>query len=343
MKRLSSEIGYASRVKNPFRALVARKNDAGYAVALEELTIADLPEGEVLIEVAHSSLNYKDGLAVTARGRIIRKFPMVLGIDIAGTVVESSSPDFKAGDRVAGTGQGIGEMTWGGYTQMQRVSADALIPLPDSLSTEQAMQIGTAGVTAMLAVMGLEMASVLPGEREVVVTGAAGGVGSIAVMLLAARGYKVAASTGRTELEAWLRELGAASVLPRSELARKAGPLESETWAGGIDTVGGDTLATLYAQTAYEGAVAVCGMAGGHEINATVWPMILRNVSLIGISSLRTPKPKRLVAWKRLAQDLNRDKLASISRTEPLTDIQRLAEEILAGQVRGRVVIDVNR
>jgi acrylyl-CoA reductase (NADPH) len=330
-------------VKNPFRALVARKQESGYSVALESLNLEELPPGEVLVEVSHSSLNYKDGLAITARGKIIRKFPMVLGIDIAGTVVESSSPDFKPGDRVAGTGQGVGEMTWGGYSQMQRVAADVLIPLPDHISTEQAMQIGTAGVTAMLAVMGLEANSVFPSEREMVVTGAAGGVGSIAVMLLAAKGYKVAASTGRTELEPWLRDLGAASIIPRSELARKAGPLESEKWGGGIDTVGGDTLATLYAQTAYEGAVAVCGMAGGHEINATVWPMILRNVSLVGISSLRTPKPKRLVAWNRLASDLDLQKLASISRTEPLTDFARLADEILAGQVRGRVVVDVNR
>jgi acrylyl-CoA reductase (NADPH) len=330
-------------VKNPFRALVARKQESGYSVALESLNLEELPPGEVLVEVSHSSLNYKDGLAITARGKIIRKFPMVLGIDIAGTVVESSSPDFKPGDRVAGTGQGVGEMTWGGYSQMQRVAADVLIPLPDHISTEQAMQIGTAGVTAMLAVMGLEANSVFPSEREMVVTGAAGGVGSIAVMLLAAKGYKVAASTGRTELEPWLRDLGATSIIPRSELARKAGPLESEKWGGGIDTVGGDTLATLYAQTAYEGAVAVCGMAGGHEINATVWPMILRNVSLVGISSLRTPKPKRLVAWNRLASDLDLQKLASISRTEPLTDFARLADEILAGQVRGRVVVDVNR
>lgn len=334
---------YPHRVKNEFRALVARKSETGYTVALEALQRDDLPAGEVLVEVSHSSLNYKDGLAVAARGKIIRKFPMVLGIDVAGTVLESSSPDFQPGDRVAGTGQGLGELTWGGYSQLQRVSADAIVRIPDPLSVEQSMQIGTAGVTAMLCLMGLEMARVVPDEREVVVTGAGGGVGSIAVMLLAANGYKVAASTGRPELEPWLRELGATSVIERSELSRKAAPMESEKWAGGIDTVGGDTLATVYAQTAYEGAIAACGMAGGHELNTTVWPMILRNVSLIGVSSLKTPKTKRLEAWARLARELDLAKLASISRTEPLSDIHSLADEILSGQIRGRAVVDVNR
>ena len=328
---------------NDHRALVARKTADGYAVALEQLTRDALPEGEVLIEVSHSSLNYKDGLAVAAKGKIIRKFPMILGIDLAGTVVESSTPEFKPGDRVAGTGQGLGELMPGGYTQLQRVPADAIQPIPDALTNEQAMQIGTAGVTAMLCVMGLEMARVLPGDREVVVTGAAGGVGSVAVMLLATNGYRVAASTGRPELEQWLRELGASSILPRAELARKAGPMESERWAGGIDTVGGETLATLYAQTVYEGAVAACGMAGGHELHTTVWPMILRNVSLIGVSSLRTPKAKRIEVWDRLARQLDLQKLGASSRTEPLSKIASLAEEILAGAVRGRVVIDVNR
>ncbi len=333
---------YPLAVKNEFRALVARKSDSGYAVALEQLTRDDLPPGDVLIEVSHSSLNYKDGLAVAARGKIIRKFPMVLGIDLAGLVLESTSDAFKPGDRVLGTGQGLGELAWGGYSQLQRVDADAIVKIPNDLSIEQAMQLGTAGLTAMLCVMGLEMAEVRPGEREIVVTGAGGGVGSIAVMLLAAAGYNVAASTGRTELEPWLRELGAASVVPRSELARKPAPMETERWGGGIDTVGGDTLATLYAQTVYEGAVAACGMAGGHELNITVWPMILRNVSLIGVSSLKTPKVKRIAAWSRLTRDLDLRKLASISRTEPISAIHDLAEEIMAGKVRGRVVVDVN-
>jgi acrylyl-CoA reductase (NADPH) len=296
----------------------------------------------VLVDVSHSSLNYKDGLAITAKGKIIRKFPMILGIDLAGTVVESSSPEFQVGDRVAGTGQGLGELAWGGFTQLQRVSADQIVKLPDALSGERAMAIGTAGVTAMLCVMGLEMAKVVPDEREIVVTGAAGGVGSIAVMLLAKLGYKVAASTGRVELEPWLRELGASSILPRAELAKKGGPMETERWAGGVDTVGGDTLATLYAQTAYEGAIACCGMAGGHELNVTVWPMILRNVSLIGVSSLRTPKAKRVEVWERLARDLDLAKLDALSRTEPLSRYAALGEEIVAGQVQGRVVIDVN-
>lgn len=329
-------------MKNSFRALVARKADGSYVAGLEELQRDELPAGEVLVDVSHSSLNYKDGLAITAKGKIIRKFPMILGIDLAGTVIESSSPQFKPGDRILGTGQGLGELTWGGYTQMQRVMADQIVKIPDALSNERAMALGTAGFTAMLCVMGLEIAHVVPDEREVVVTGAAGGVGSIAVMLLARRGFKVAASTGRTELEPWLRNLGAASILPRSELAKKSGPMEPERWAGGIDTVGGDTLATLYSQTAYEGAVAACGMAGGHELNVTVWPMILRNVSLIGVSSLRTPKPKRVEAWDRLASEVDLVKLDSITRTEPLSNYAALGEEILAAQVRGRVVIDVN-
>ncbi len=320
-----------------FKALLAREN----GVAFEELTDDDLPQGGVTVDVAYSSLNYKDGLAVTGRGKIVRRFPMVLGIDLAGTVVESSSPEFKAGDRIVGTGQGFGETDFGGYAQRQRVRPDAILPLPDALSFEQAMQIGTAGFTAMLCVMALEQAGVTPGERELIVTGAAGGVGSIAVMLLAGRGYRVAASTGRPELEDYLRSLGATSIVSREELEKKGGPLQSERWAGGVDTVGGATLANIYAQTAYEGAIACCGMAGGHELSTTVWPMILRNVSLLGVSSLRTSKPKRIEGWARLARDADMAKLASLSRTEPLSRIFELSEEVLAGRIRGRVVIDV--
>lgn len=325
-----------------FRALLAETTDSGYRVELRELSDDDL-RGDVLVDVAFSSLNYKDGLAVTARGKIVRKFPMVLGIDLAGTVVESSSPDYKSGDRVVGLAHGLGETEWGGYAQRQRVRAETLVPLPDSLSFEQAMALGTAGFTAMLCALALEQMDVRPSEREFVVTGAAGGVGSIAVMLLARRGYNVAASTGRPELEDYLRGLGASAIVPRDELAKKSAPLESERWGGGVDTVGGQTLATLFAQTAYGGAIACCGMAGGGELQAFVWPLILRNVSLLGVSSLQTPPAQCRRAWAALAEEIDREKLASLSRVEPLSRIRELAEEILGGRVRGRIVIDVNR
>lgn len=325
-----------------FQALVARRTDSDYTVALEQLSDAELPSGEVLVDVAYSSLNYKDALAVAKKGKIIRKFPMVPGIDLAGTVAESTNDAFRPGDRVLAVGQGLGESDWGGYAQRQRVPADALVPLPDAMTLEQAMQLGTAGFTAMLCVLALERNGIVPGERQLVVTGAAGGVGSIAVMLLARLGHRVAASTGRPELEDYLRGLGATSIVPRAELATPGAPMQSERWAGGIDTVGGQTLATLFAQTAYEGAIACCGMAGGHELHATVWPLILRNVSLLGVSSIRTSKPKRVEAWSRLARDVDFAKLAELSRTEPLSRIHDLANEILEGRVRGRIVIDVN-
>lgn len=330
-------------MRDPFRALIARQNDGGYSVALEECHQADLDQGaEVLVEIAYSSLNYKDALAVTARGKIIRRFPMVLGIDLAGTVVESSSDEFKPGDRVLAVGQGLGETEWGGYAQVQRVRAAALVGIPDPLSPEEAMRVGTAGFTAMLCVLALERNGVKPGDREIVVTGAGGGVGSIAVMLLARRGFKIAASTGRAELELYLRSLGATSIVPRDELNTKGSPMQSERWGGAIDTVGGQTLANVFAQTAYGGAVACCGMAGGHELNTAVWPLILRNVSLLGISSIHTPKPRRVEAWVQIAKTADRDTLGAISRTEPLTKIFDLANEILAGRVRGRIVIDMN-
>jgi len=316
-----------------FKALVAREN----AVAFEELE--ELPQDGVAVDVAYSSLNYKDALAVTRRGRIVRKFPMILGIDLAGTT--------ESGEKVLAVGQGLGESEWGGYTTRERVREDALVPLPDGMSLEQAMQIGTAGFTAMLCVLALERNDVRPrdrqvadNDREIVVTGAAGGVGSIAVLLLAKLGYRVAASTGRPELEDYLRGLGATSIIPREELATDRGPMQKERWAGGIDTVGGTTLANLFAQTAYGGAIACCGMAGGHELTTAVWPLILRNVSLLGVSSIRTPRAQRIEAWGRLAQDIDFAKLAELSRTEPLSKIFELSEEILAGKVRGRIVIE---
>ncbi len=315
------------------KALVAREN----AVAFEDL--AELPPSGITVDVAYSSLNYKDALAVTRRGKIVRKFPMVLGIDLAGTVVDSDDPELPPGTKVLGTGQGLGESEWGGYTTRQRARADALVPVPEGMSLEQAMQLGTAGITAMLCVLALERNGVVPDDREVVVTGAAGGVGSIAVMLLASRGYNVAASTGRPELESYLRGLGATSIVPREELAKAGAPMQTERWAGGIDTVGGVTLGNVFAQTAYAGSVACCGMAGGHELNTTVWPMILRNVSLLGVSSIRTPKAERIAGWARLARDVDFAKLADLSRTEPIAKIFELAEEILGGRVRGRIVI----
>jgi len=318
------------------RALVARSQNE---VKFEE--ISELPANDVLVDVAYSSLNYKDGLAVTGRGRIIRKFPAVVGIDLAGTVVQSASDEFKVGDRVVGHGNGLGEMDWGGYAPQQRVRAGAILKIPHGLTIEESMRLGTAGFTAMLCVLMLEQNEVTPSDREIVVTGAGGGVGSIAVHLLAQLGYKVAAATGRAELHDYLRELGATSVISREELIGK-GPLQSERWAGGIDTVGGETLANIYGQTAYGGAIACCGMAQSHELNTTVWPLILRNVSLLGASSMHTPMPRRLAAWKRLARDIDHDKLAMMSRTEPLSKIFELSEEILAGKVRGRIVIDVN-
>jgi acrylyl-CoA reductase (NADPH) len=319
-----------------FSALVARET----SVAFEPLTDDDLPKSGVTVDVAYSSLNYKDALAVTRRGKIVRKFPMVLGIDLAGTVTASDDPAFVPGMQVLGTGQGLGESEWGGYTKRQRVRPDAIVPVPEGMSLDQAMQLGTAGITAMLCVLALERNNVLPDDREVVVTGAAGGVGSIAVMLLASRGYKVAASTGRPELESYLRGLGATSIVPREELAKPGmPPMQSERWAGGIDTVGGVTLANLFAQTAYAGAVACCGMAGGHELAITVWPLILRNVSLLGVSSIRTPKAERIEGWSRLARDTDFAKLAELSRTEPIAKIFELSEEILAGKVRGRIVM----
>jgi len=313
-----------------FRALIARESE----VAFEEVDDAQLPEG-VLVDVAYSSLNYKDALAVTRRGKIVRRFPMILGIDLAGTVVET-------GQRVLAHGQGLGELEWGGYTTRGRVRADALVPVPDGMSLEQAMQLGTAGFTAMLCVMALERNGVTPDTREVIVTGASGGVGSIAVMLLARAGYRVAAATGRAELENYLRGLGATSIVSREELTAKGPSMQSERWAGGIDTVGGVTLANIFAQTAYGGAIACCGMAGGHELNIAVWPLILRNVSLLGVSSILTPRETRIEAWSRMAREIDFATLAQLSSTEPLSKIFTLADDLLSGKLHGRVVIDVN-
>lgn len=325
-----------------FRALVLHQDDAGTTQAeVRELTESDLPDEDVLVSVEYSSLNYKDGLAITGKGRVVREFPMVPGIDLAGTVLSSRSPDYLPGQKVVLTGWGVGERYWGGYSQRQRVKSEWLVPLPESLAAREAMAIGTAGLTAMLCVMTLEEAGIDPEQGEVLVTGASGGVGSVAVAILARLGYRVAAVTGRPEGADWLRELGAETIVPREEMTQPPRPLESQRWAGAVDAVGGVMLARVLAETAYGGAVAACGLAGGTDLPATVMPFILRNVSLRGVDSVMCPVSRRKVAWERLAQDLPRDALAGLTHEIGLQDLPGQAGQILAGQVRGRVVVSL--
>jgi acrylyl-CoA reductase (NADPH) len=329
-------------VQESFRALVVEQNADGVKAAFRELPVTALPEGDVLVSVAYSSLNYKDALAITNQGKIIRSFPFVPGIDLAGTVVESQSASFKAGDQVVLTGWGIGERHWGGYAQLARVKAEWLIPLPDGLSLRDTMGIGTAGFTAMLSIMALEEHGLHPGGREVLVTGAAGGVGSIAVALLASLGYQVIAGTGRSELHEYLKELGAAGFLDRATLATPSKrPLESERWGGAVDTVGGETLATVLCAMARGSSVAACGLAGGNTLPTTVLPFILRGVNLLGIDSAFCPQERRLAAWKRLAHILPREKFEKIVQVVPFQELLALSDEILHGRVRGRVVVDM--
>lgn len=328
----------------PFKAFVVNQTPAGFQAALQELEKDALPAGEVLIRVQYSSLNYKDGLAVTGKPGVIRNFPMVPGVDLAGTVEESAVPEFKPGDAVVVTGCGTSETMWGGYSQYARLGAQYVVPLPAGLSAKQAMGVGTAGFTAMQCIMALEDHGLQPGGREVVVTGAAGGVGSVAVAVLAKLGYKVAASTGRADLAPYLTSLGAAEVIERSALAAPSKrPMDSERWAGAVDTVGGDTLAGVIRGLASGGSVAACGLAGGSALPTTVFPFILRGVNLLGIDSVRVPKGRRVAIWKRIVEDLPLALLDSMIEIQPLEDIRALGELILAGKTRGRVVIDVNR
>lgn len=323
-----------------FQALVLRREDGKTVPSVASLRPDELPEGDALVAVEYSSLNYKDGLAVTGRAGVARSFPLVPGIDLAGTVIESDSERVRPGERVLLTGWGIGERHWGGYSQLQRVRSEWLIPLPRGLDAQAAMTLGTAGLTAMLCLMALEDGGVVPDEdRPVLVTGASGGVGSISVALLAALGYRVAAVTGRPENHDYLRELGATEIVAREAAARGARPLESQRWAGGVDTVGGAILARLLAETRYGGTVAACGLAGGAELHTTVMPLILRGVGLRGIDSVQCPQALRVDAWRRLAAEMPAGALARIRRVEPLAAVPRLAEEILGGRVRGRIVI----
>jgi acrylyl-CoA reductase (NADPH) len=326
-----------------FKAILITKTDSGQTAQVTDVDEAQLPEGDVTVRVEYSTVNYKDGLAITGKGPVVRKFPMVPGIDLAGTVEASGDPDWKPGDTVVLNGFGIGEAHWGGLAQRARVKGAWLVPLPAPLTTRQAMAIGTAGYTAMLSVLALERHGVKPGDGEVLVTGASGGVGSVAVALLAKLGHKVVASTGRAAEADYLKSLGAAEVIDRATLSAPGKPLGKERWAGAVDSVGSHTLANVCATTRYRGAVAACGLAQGMDFPGSVAPFILRGVTLYGIDSVLAPKPLRLEAWSRLARDLDPKKLERLTQEIPLAGAIPAAADILAGKVRGRLVVDVAR
>jgi acrylyl-CoA reductase (NADPH) len=335
--------GGGSIMSDTFQALILRATDGGKAaIRLEQLLRDDLHAGNVLVAVEWSGLNYKDGLAVSGKGKIARVLPLIPGIDFAGRVLESQDSRYAPGDAVVLTGWGVGERHHGGYAQRARVQGDWLVPLPQGLDTRAAMALGTAGFTAMLCVMALEEGGVAPGSGPVVVTGAAGGVGSVAVALLARLGHDVHAVTGRAETHHYLRALGAAQILDRGAMAAPCRPLESQRWVGAIDTVGGNTLARVLAETREEGVVAACGLAGGTDLPTTVMPFILRGVRLQGVNSVSVPYRRRLAAWDRLVEDLPLDRLEAMTTVIPLAAVPEWAEKIVAGQVRGRVVVDVN-
>jgi len=327
-----------------FRAVLAAEPD-GSPGRLATIDESELPEWDVTIRVSWSSLNYKDGLAVTGKGRVVRSFPMVCGVDLAGTVESSDAPEFSAGDQVVVTGFGLGEQTFGGFAELARVKSGWIVPLPEGMDARRAMAIGTAGLTSMLCVMALErhgLTTASTGGLPVVVTGAAGGVGSVAIAILAGLGYDVAAVSGRSEQEGYLRGLGATSLVPRAELAEAPPrPLDKERWAGAVDAVGGPILATVISQTRYGGCVAACGLAGGTDLPTTVHPFILRGITLAGVESVQCPIELRREAWQRLATGLPPMLLDQMTVEATLDDVPSLAEEILAGRIRGRVVIAV--
>jgi acrylyl-CoA reductase (NADPH) len=327
-----------------FKALVLEEKEGKVVAGIQQLDDARLPAGEVTVAVDYSTLNYKDGLVLGGLGRLVRTYPHVPGIDFAGTVEASETPAWKPGDKVVLTGWRVGEMHWGGYAQKARVKGDWLVALPASLTTKQAMAIGTAGFTSMLAVLALEANGVTPQSGDVLVTGAAGGVGSVATAILAKLGYRVVASTGRAETHDYLRALGAADIIDRASIATPSGkPLDAERWAGCVDAVGGSTLATILPQIRYRGSVASCGLAGGTKLDTTVIPFLLRGVNLLGIDSVMCPTAVRAEAWRRLGSDLPLDKLDAMIETAALADLPALGPQILGGKVQGRVVVDVNR
>lgn len=326
-----------------FNGILIDKDDSGYRVQLTAIDEAQLPAGDVTVRVSHSTLNYKDALAITNKGPIVRKFPMVPGVDLAGTVQASSDPDFKPGDQVLLNGWGVGEGHWGGLAQLARLEGKWLIPLPDAFTASQAMAIGTAGYTAMLAVMALEKNGLTPDKGEVLVTGANGGVGSFSIAILAKLGYRVVASTGRLEESGYLKQLGATEIIDRATLSEPGRPLAKERWAGAIDSVGSHTLANICASTRYRGTVAACGLAQGMDFPASVAPFILRGVTLAGIDSVMRPRQDRIDAWARLVTDLDQDKLALITHEIGLSEVIETAQRLMDGGVRGRVVVDTQR
>lgn len=329
-------------MSDTFNAIVARERDGKVQGRLEALTAADLPDEDVLVDISHSTLNYKDGLAVSGRGKICRRLPMVCGIDLAGVVRESRDGRFEAGDRVLVNGYELSEKYWGGYAQRQRLKGDWLVPVPEAFSPEQAMALGTAGYTAMLSVLAIQDAGLTPDAGPALVTGATGGVGAVSVMLLSALGYEVTGVTGKPDGAKFLQSLGASATIARDELARDARPLESETWAAAVDSVGGNTLATVLAQTRRGGLVAAVGLAGGFRLPTTVMPFILRGVTLRGIDSVMASQERRRRAWDALAELVDTAKLAEIYRVATMSEVPALANEILDGRISGRVVIDVN-
>ncbi|MBB2201016.1 acrylyl-CoA reductase (NADPH) [Gluconacetobacter tumulisoli] len=322
-----------------FRAILIEKDADGYHAALRSLEPARLPDCDVRVRVEYSSLNYKDALAITGRGPVVRSFPMVPGIDLAGIVTESGHPDYRAGDRVVLNGWGVGESHWGGLAQQAAVRGDWLVPLPDAFTTRQAMAIGTAGYTAMLCIMALERHGISPASGDIVVTGASGGVGSVAVSLLSRLGYRVVAVTGRPEEEDYLRSLGAAEIVGRDSLSHPGRPLERARWAGAVDVAGGQILASVCAAMQYRGVVTACGLAGGMAFPATVAPFILRGVTLVGVDSVMCPRAERVEAWRRLAQDLNPTELETMTQEIALSDVIPAARDLLEGRIRGRIVV----
>jgi acrylyl-CoA reductase (NADPH) len=324
-----------------FKAIVVDKSEAGTSVKLTDFDEKDLMDGDVTVRIDYSTVNYKDGLAVTGKAPVVRRFPMIAGVDFAGTVEASSHPAWKPGDKVILNGWGLGETHLGAYAQKARVKGEWLVRLPNAFTTRDAMAIGTAGYTAMLAVMALERAGITPSRGPVIVTGAAGGVGSVAIALLAKLGYTVAASTGRPEEADYLKGLGATEIVERKELAGPARPLNKERWAAGIDSVGSTTLANVLSMTRYGGAIAACGLAGGMDLPTSVAPFILRGVSLIGIDSVMCPLPLRQQAWQRLARDLDKSRIAAMVSEIGLDGVIEAGQRIVAGQVRGRIVVKV--